>query len=214
MHENTRKWYTETWIRKTCDALRANRFKAEYFPNISETRDYILDQIPAGANLGLGGSVSVEELNILPLLEKKGVNIINPYYQDLPRDLVLQRRTESLSSDYYITGTNAVTVDGQLVNIDGLGNRVAALAFGPKHVFVVVSHTKITSSVDEALKRIQTVAAPMNTRRLNRKTPCRETGICMDCDSEERICNATLILRRATLQDRITVVIVGESLGF
>jgi hypothetical protein len=142
------------------------------------------------------------------------VHIINPYYQDLSREEVLLQRRDSLASEYYITGTNAVTVDGQLVNIDGLGNRVAALAYGPKKVFVVVSYTKITASVDDALKRIQTVAAPLNTRRLNKNTPCRETGTCMDCDSEERICNATLILRRATLADRINVLIVGEPLGF
>ncbi|OGL46352.1 MAG: hypothetical protein A2161_07730 [Candidatus Schekmanbacteria bacterium RBG_13_48_7] len=214
MHEEIRKWHIDLLVGKTMEALRKNRFAAVYFDNVDGVCEYLQANIPSNVTLGLGGSVTVQELGIIPLLEKKGVHVVNPYNQDSPREQLLDQRRQSLLAEYYLTGTNAVTMDGQLVNIDGLGNRIAALAFGPKKVFVIVSTSKITSTVDEALKRIQNVAAPLNTRRLDRNTPCRDTGKCMDCSSDERICNATLILRRATLPNRITVVFVDAHLGF
>ena len=116
--------------------------------------------------------------------------------------------------DLFITGTNAVTEKGRLVNLDMIGNRVAAITFGPKNVIIMVGRNKIVADVDEAIERIKTYAAPVNVMRLEKKTPCLQTGVCQNCKSPERICNAWTISEKSFPQGRIKVILINEDLGF
>ena len=121
---------------------------------------------------------------------------------------------KAFSTDYYLMSSNAITLDGQLVNIDGTGNRVAALTFGPAHVILVVGMNKVTKTVDEALDRVHNVAAPPNAVRLGSDTPCGKTGVCADCLSPECLCAQVLVTRYSRIPGRIHVILVGESLGY
>ena len=121
---------------------------------------------------------------------------------------------KALSCDYYFMSTNAVTLDGELVNTDGNGNRVAALIFGPAQVIIVCGMNKVATDTDAAIARVRNIASPPNCNRLNRKTPCATTGVCADCLSPECICNHTVITRRCGTPHRIKVLLVGEELGY
>jgi len=118
-----------------------------------------------------------------------------------------------MNSDVYLTGTNALTIDGKLVNEDATGNRVASMIFGPRQVIVIAGINKIVKDVDSALERIEMHAAPMNSRRLKYPNPCAETGFCSDCSGERRICNIVTIMRKKPAQTEVTVIVVGEEMG-
>ena len=164
--------------------------------------------------IGVGGSVTLAEIGLMEALAKGNYNFINQYEEGISEDEGLRRRKISLLSDIYFTSTNAVTENGWLVNVDGQGNRVAAMAFGPATVVVIVGRNKIRATLYEALDRIRTIAAPRNTKRLNKETPCVESGVCQDCDAEDRICNTTSIIKRQADPERIHVIIVDEDLGY
>ena len=132
----------------------------------------------------------------------------------MSKEEVLEALRGEINSDVFLTSSNAVTMDGKLVNKDMIGNRVAAMIFGPKRVFVVVGVNKIVENVKEALERIERVAAPLNAKRLGVKTPCVETGYCTDCDSPDRICRVTTIIERRPSRTDLTVVLVNENLGY
>ncbi|MCX6356355.1 MAG: lactate utilization protein, partial [Candidatus Aureabacteria bacterium] len=138
------------------------------------------------------------------------------YREGLSRDEGLALRHRSLEAGVFFSGTNAITLEGELVNIDGYGNRVAALAFGPAHVVIVAGVNKIVKDVAAGIARIKTVAAPLNCRRLDRRTPCNKTGNCdeRNCAGPERICNVLSVIRRQPGGNRITVILVGEDLGY
>lgn len=126
----------------------------------------------------------------------------------------MEIRRKQLTCDVFLTGTNAVTIDGRLVNTDGVGNRVAAMIFGPKKVIIAVGINKIVKDIAEAEKRIKLYAAPMNNKRLNLPNPCIRTGECMDCQGPTRICNVTTILNKRPMLTDIHIFVVGEDLGF
>ena len=128
-------------------------------------------------------------------------------------DEQMERRRRSLLVDFFITGTNAVTEDGQLVNLDMLGNRVAALTFGPRHVVVLLGRNKIVPSLEEAMFRVKNIAAPANAMRLDKKTPCVKTSYCEECKSPERICNTWTITEKSFPKGRVRVVLINQDLG-
>ncbi len=224
-----RKWFYEQCASRVVDNLKKNKMNAQYVSSRQEALSAILDMIPAEAVVGRGDSVTLDQVGVTGELMKRNQNrIIDPFEKNadgsFPR--VEQRRKvqrEALLSDVFLTGTNAVTLDGKLVSTDGAGNRVAAMIFGPKKVIVVAGANKIVKDVNEALERIRTVAAPMNTKRHYLKhqipelgdLPCVRTGRCADCKSDGRICNYTVIIEGATISEkgRINVVLVGEELG-
>ena len=167
-------------------------------------------------SIGVAGSVTVRELNILAALEGKGKDIYDIWDPSLSPEELLQTRRAQLTCDLFLTGTNALTLNGEIVNIDGTGNRVAAMAFGPKKVVVIAGVNKIVRDSDEAIKRIHEIASPMNCRRMrdHLKTPCGETGICNDCRSPHRACRITTIMNQRPLQADISVYIIGKEIGF
>jgi acyl-CoA hydrolase len=174
----------------------------------------ILNLIPPDALVGVGGSLTVRELVLLNALLQRGNEVAQHWQQGLSQEARTAIRRQQLTADVFLTSSNAITETGQLVNVDGVGNRVAAMIFGPSKVIVVAGVNKIVKDLEGALDRVNNVASPMNARRLQRKTPCDTTGVCIDCRSPERICNVTTIINRRPIRTDFTVVLVGEERGY
>jgi L-lactate utilization protein LutB len=208
------KWHNETIGRKVVAALIKNRFAAEYAENKADALARVLAAIPEGKSVGFGGSVSKEEIGLAAALEERGDRIFNPHLLHLTVEESLALRRQSLTADVFVTSSNAVTLDGQLINVDGTGSRVAALAFGPGKVVVIAGINKIVPDVDAGLKRLRAIAGPANNRRLNKPNPCAATGVCVNCDSPARICNITTITHKRPRQSDVHIIIVGEALGY
>lgn len=208
-------WHNDTLGAKAVEALNKNNFNAVYVKTRQEAIDQVLSLIPQDATIGVGGSWTINvELGISALLEDRGHTVYNHNKPGLSPEESLDLRRKELTSDVFLSGTNALTLDGKLVNVDGAGNRVAAMIFGPKKVIIVTGVNKIVRDVAEAERRIELHAAPINNKRLSRPNPCTQTGVCMDCQGPTRICNVTTILRKRPAAVEFHVVVVGEELGF
>lgn len=206
--------YTEADLEDVIHNLTKNNFNASLWATKQEAIDHILTLIPENAAIGVGGSWTVQQLGILEALENQGHQILDHNKPGTAPEQSMQIRHSQLGADVFLTSTNALTKEGQLVNTDGVGNRVAAMIFGPKRVIVVAGINKIVENLAKAEERIQTIAAPLNNKRLNRPNPCVNTGKCMNCQLPTRICNVTTILsKRPSLTD-IHVIIIKEELGF
>lgn len=208
------QWHNDTFGDKVVKALEKNNFQAYYVADRAAAIEKVLSLIPAGKTIGVGGSWTLKDLGIPEKLEQKGHIVFDHNKPGITAEESLALRHKELSCDVFISGTNAITLDGQLVNTDGSGNRVAAMSFGPKKVVVVVGVNKIVSDLDAAMERIELYAAPINNKRLDRPNPCTVTGVCMDCQGPARICNMTTILHKKPPTMEFHVVIVGEELGF
>jgi len=210
---NTKQWHMKTIIQRTHKALKRNGFTVEYAANIAQALETLLKIIPKTALVGIGGSITVRELGLVQALQDRG-NPVAQHWGEYPPDERMKIRRQQLTADVFLTSSNAITEKGQLVNVDGAGQRVAAMIFGPKKVIVVAGVNKIVSDLDTAIDRINNIAAPINAKRLNRKTPCATTGVCNDCDSAERICNITTIINKRPSLTDFTVVLIGQELGY
>jgi L-lactate utilization protein LutB len=212
-----REWFEKERVKKTVESLSKNGFSTHYVTNKEKAVEKILSIIPNKALVGLGGSVTLRELNLPKLLNERG-NIVADHWranQDgASSKEVLRIRKQHINSDFFITSANAISETGILVNIDGGGQRVAATIFGPKHVIIVSGTNKIVRNLDEAIWRAKNIAGPINAKRLNRKTPCVKTGRCEDCESLERICNVTTIMHKKPSLTPVTVILIGEKLGY
>ncbi|HCL80034.1 MAG TPA: lactate utilization protein C [Synergistaceae bacterium] len=207
-------WQYEALGERAVEALKRNRFEAEYCATKEEAAKKLLSLIPEGASVGFGGSWTVKALGVSETLAKGGHALYDHGVPGLTNEEKLDLRRKQLTCDVFLSGTNAVTLDGELVNVDGSGNRVAAMIFGPKRVVVVAGANKIVRDLAEAFDRIETKAAPLNNKRLGLKNPCTETGTCMDCQSATRICNVTTIIEKKPGGADFHVLVVGEELGF
>lgn len=194
--------------------LQNNGFDACYADNAEEAAQKVLALIPPGANVGVGGSNTIRALGVIPILEKKGQAVYDHWKAGLDAAQKKQVRKKHLTCDVFLTSSNAVTLAGQLFNVDGTGNRIAAMSFGPEKIIVVAGANKIVTNLDEAYSRIKNVAAPLNGRRLGFKTPCVLTGKCADCKTDDRMCNITVIMDRKPRANDMTVIMVGEELGY
>ena len=154
----------------------------------------------------------MDDIGVQKALQERGNMVFN--HQGLSKEEAFKVRRQEITADVFLSGANAVTLEGELINVDGSGNRVAALAFGPGKVIVVAGANKIVKNEAAGRERIKMMAAPLNADRLQRKTPCRVTGMCMDCHSPERICNVTTITHRPLTYTDIHVIIVGEAMGY
>jgi len=206
------KFY-EPRCQKAVKALIKNGFNAIYVPTKEEAVKRALELVPPNATVGVGGSVTVRELGIVDELQARGHVVFDHHLgkTDEERDRI---RKAQLTCDVFFSSTNALTLDGKLVNIDGTGNRVASMIFGPGHVVLIVGANKITDDLEQAMLRAKQVASPMNCIRLNRNTPCVTTGYCTDCGSEDRICRVTTIIEYRPTLTNFTVIVVGEEIGY
>jgi L-lactate utilization protein LutB len=212
-----RECHEKKIVKKTIDSLKKNGFTSYYVQDKIEAVKKILSLIQKNTLVGLGGSVTLREMNLPSLLKEKGNQVADHWKareEGASSEEVLKIRRQHINSEVFLTSTNAVTETGILVNIDGGGQRVAATIFGPKHVIVIVGINKIVRDLDEAIWRTKNIASPINAKRLNRKTPCVKTGLCTDCESTERICNVMTIMYRRPSVSSITVILVGEKLGY
>lgn len=197
------------------DNLTRNGFQACFVETAAEARETVLRMVPLGAPVGVGGSVTIRQLNLIETLRGQGHEVYDHWQEGLSPDEIRAVKLKHITSPVFLTSTNAITQDGRLVNIDNTGNRVAAMVFGPEQVIVVAGQNKIVAGLDEALERIKTKVAPVNTQRRGDKTPCAVTGQCQDCHSPDRICRVTAILERKTKGvGTFSVIIVGETLGY
>ncbi len=195
--------------------LEKRNMEGFYCETKEEALKKALEIMEEGASISWGGSVSVSEVGLIDAVKAKGS------YKVIDRDVYPRDSAEfqkaledGMTADYFLMSTNAITHDGQLYNIDGSGNRLSNLIFGPKNVIIIAGVNTITVDLEEAEKRTRNVAAPLNSIRLNRSTPCVTTGKCHDCQSEDCICCQAVITRRSRIKNRIKVIIVNESLGF
>lgn len=208
------QWHRDTLGQRTVEALKKNEFDAVYFSNRAEAVEHILSFITPEATVGIGGSMTLNALDIPAQAKAKGANVLNHNVPDLTPEARMEILRGQLTSDVFLSSSNAITLDGCLVNIDGVGNRVSAINFGPKKVVLVVGVNKICTDVHAAYRRIGMIASPMNNQRLERPNPCTKTGVCTNCQGPTRICRIySTIKRKPTLSD-ITVVIIGEELGY
>ncbi len=209
------EWHREALGKRVVEALKKNSFDAEYIATKEEARQKILEMVSAEATVGIGGTVTIRnELNIIDNLKARGNTLFIHNLPHLTPEENAEIRRKQLTCDFFLTSTNAVTLDGKLVNVDGVGNRVAAMIYGPKKVIVVAGINKVVKDVDSALERIELWAAPMNNKRIGLPNPCTKTGICMDCQGTTRICNITTILRKKPNETDMTVLVVGEEMGY
>jgi hypothetical protein len=209
-----KKWHKEILAQKVVESLKKNNFNADYVPTKEEAKKKVLDLVGDSTSIGIVGSMTVIELGILEEMENTGKELLNHGLATLSLEEKTAIRRRQLTCDCLICSTNAVTLDGKLVNVDGTGNRVSAMIFGPQKVIIVAGINKITKDLDAAMERIETYAAPMNNKRLNFANPCIKAGICMDCKTDTRICNVTTILRKKPTLTDINIIIVGEEIGY
>lgn len=194
--------------------LKSRNFDAYYCATRDEALEKAISLIPTGSIVGWGGAASAQDIGLLDVMRTGD-------YREIDRDKALNPEERNVAmrqcllSDVFITGANAISMDGQMVNIDGNGNRVAAIVYGPKSVIVVAGMNKVVDTVEDAVVRARTVAAPINKQRFPAPTPCMATGSCADCNSDGCICNQILITRRNSgTPGRIKFILVGEELGF
>jgi hypothetical protein len=223
-------WYYEARAKTAAASFKRRNIQAVYVPDRQAALKAVLEMIPAGTTVVRGDSISVDQIGIIPELRKRGANkIIDPLERKadgsfaIPEDQQKRVARQAFSADVFLVGSNAVTLDGKLVNTDGRGNRVAPMIYGPDKVIVVAGCNKLVKNLDEALERIRLIAAPINAKRHFLKhqasgmgeLPCVRTGTCADCAHDWRICRYTVIIEGAMKweKDRINVVLVGEDLG-
>ena len=209
------EWYKEELVRKVIEALAKNNINGLYVRTGAEAREKVLGLIPQGSTVGNGGSLTLEQTGVLEALRTGDYNYIDRRRPDIGVEEQTRLARESQFADVFLMSTNALTMDGKIVNIDGVGNRVAALIFGPPKVIIVAGINKIVPDVDAAVHRIKNYVSPIHARRRDRPLPCAKTGHCVDCHVPERFCNAVVTLEHQYQhnKDRITVIIVGEELG-
>lgn len=212
--EDALGFVTRQRMERTAQALRKNNMEAYIVETAAEVAPLVKSLLKPGDTVSVGGSVSLNECGILPLLRSGEYEFLDRYAPDLGPEGVEEVFRKSFFADAYLSSSNAVTEAGELYNVDGNANRVAALTFGPKSVILVVGCNKLVRDLEEAQRRVKEVAAPANCHRLGCKTPCAVTGQCGDCQGDGRICCTTVIHQRQRVKGRIKVILVGQPLGY
>jgi L-lactate utilization protein LutB len=208
------KWAGRQRLELAAKALTKHGFSTVVVETKEEAAAKVLEMIPAGAKVGIGGSITVRELGLVDALGARGNTVYQHWKPGLTREEEMAIRRAQLTSDVFLASSNAVTLSGELVNIDGVGNRVASEFFGPGKIILIAGVNKITKDVTDGIWRTRNIAAPANGHRLNIKTPCGVAGYCNDCDSPERFCRVLVVLERQPSRSDITVVLVNEDLGY
>ena len=209
--------YWQLRLKDLKEALEANNFEVYLANSSDEAKAIVLQDIlpKIGARrISWGGSMTFTDSGLYDALKRMpGMEVIDTFDKTVSPEEALERRRQALLTDLFITGANAVTENGQLVNLDMIGNRVAAITFGPKNVVILCGRNKIVADVDDAMLHIKEFTAPTNAMRLDKKTPCASTSYCQECKSPERICNHWTITEKSFPKGRIKIVLINEVLG-
>lgn len=201
-------------MERTAEALRRNNMYCECAESSEEALEIISELIQEGDTVTVGGSMTLFEAGVIDMLRDGSYNFIDRYKPGLTPEEIQEIYVKAFSSDVFLASTNAVTEKGELYNVDGNGNRAAAMIYGPKSVILVVGYNKIVKDLDAAKLRVEEIAAPANVVRLNIDSPCKTVGKCCHCSGETKICCDTVILGKQRVKDRIKVILVGEELGY
>jgi L-lactate utilization protein LutB len=215
--ENPIEYY---WLKRLEDlkeSLELNDFEVFIAENRAKARKVVLEEIlsKTGAKtVSWGGSMTFMDTGLYQDLKNDPrLEVLDTFNKDLPREEAMELRRKALLCDLFITGTNAVTEDGQLVNLDMVGNRIGGITFGPRHVVILMGRNKIVADLDEAMDRIKNYVAPTNAMRLDKKTPCAKTSFCEECNSPDRICNTWTITEKCFPKGRVRIVLINEDMG-
>lgn len=213
MDKNT-VWYIDQKVKRTIESLRKNNMESYYVKNNEELLNKVKELLKEDSTVAVGGSMTLQETGVMDLLRSGKYNFLDRNKESLSAKDIEEIYRKSFFADTYLTSTNALTENGELYNIDGRGNRVAAMIYGPNQVIVVVGTNKIVKDIEEAKERVKNYASPINAKRLNKNTPCATLGYCVDCESDDRICNDYVIIRRQGNKERIKVIIVDGEYGY
>jgi len=211
--EQLERWFREKQVERTINALKKNNFEALYVPDSKAALEEVMKRIPDGSTVGVGGSVTLGQIGLMDALKNRKIQLIWPFQQARNDEERLELIRKSFCSDVFLSGTNAVTEDGRLFNVDATGNRVGAMFIGPKKTIIICGVNKMVKDLEAAEKRVREWTAPQNAKRLGRKTPCVETGVCGDCSSPDRICNIKVTLVKKPSRTDVVVILIGENLG-
>lgn len=207
-------WIMEKRIERTIKALKDNNMNGYLVNSKEELLDKIKEICKEGELVSFGGSITLFETGVIDFLRNGNYNVLDRYKENLTPEDTKELYRKSFYADTYFSSTNAITEDGELYNVDGNGNRVAAMLYGPDKVIVVAGVNKIVKDVDEAINRNKQICAPANTKRLSIKTPCQVTGTCMDCKSPQRICCEYTLIKRQKTSGRMHIIFLNENLGY
>lgn len=208
------KWVNEQKIIRTIEALEKNNMNGYLVENEEELIDKIKEIVSEGSMVACGGSISLFETGVIDHLRSDRYKFLDRYKEGLTKEEIVKIYKEAFFADAYFSSSNAITEDGQLYNVDGNGNRVAALLYGPEKVIIICGINKIVPTLDDAIKRNKTVSAPANAKRLNKNTPCTKVGYCMNCNSKERICSEYTVIKRQSIKGRINVIFLNKEIGY
>ncbi|HAQ41728.1 MAG TPA: lactate utilization protein [Clostridiales bacterium] len=198
---------------KLKENFKNRNIEVNWFETLGEVKSYILNIVPVDCNIGIGHSATLQKMGITNSLLGRG-NIVYDKEIGKNREESKILKKKALLAEWYISGSNAVTVDGRIINVDHSGNRVAAISYGPDNVIIVVGINKITDTVEEGIKRVKNIACPLNAKRAGYNPPCVELNKCIDCASKERVCNILSIIEGQSEENRIKLCIVNEMCGF
>ena len=213
MNENI-KWVNEKKIEKTINNLKKNNINGYYVKDNDELINLIKDIAKEGEVVSVGGSMSLFESKVIELLRSGRYEFLDRYKKDLTQEDIKEIYRKSFFADTYFASANAITEDGKIFNVDGNGNRVAAILYGPDKVVLIVGVNKIVKNIEQAVARNRAISGPANANRLNLSTPCVKTGQCMECKSEERICCEYTVIKRQRNPKRMHVIFINDTLGF
>ncbi len=201
-------------MEKIIKNFKNHNMEIRFIENKAELFDYIDELLKSVKTVGWGDSLTLEELGVFDYIRKFDIEIFDKHLPNLSRE---EKRTiylKNFSADLFITGSNAITEDGKIVNIDGNGSRVAPMIYGPKCVLIIVGKNKLVKNEDLAMKRTRQIAAPLDAKRLEKNTPCTKLGRCIDCNHKERICNSFVTIANQFDNNRIKILVIDENLGF
>ena len=214
MGDTYQSWLWEKLAETSVSNLKKHGFEAYFAATVNEARDLIFEMISGYETFGFGGSDTTRVLGLIEELQKKGKTIFDHWQKGLTSDEDMEIRLQQGRCDCFLCSANAIAATGEVVNVDGVGNRTSAMSFGPKRVVIVAGMNKVTQDLESALRRVREVSGPMRAKSLGMDTPCAETGVCGDCNSPQRICRITTILHRKPMLTDMTLVLVNEALGF
>jgi len=214
MGDNYQPWLWEKLGEKCVKNLKKHGFDAHLVSTPDEAKDLILGMVLGHETFGFGGSDTTRSLGIVEKLKAEGKTVYDHWQTGFTKEEDLKIRLQQGRCDCFLCSANAISVTGEVINVDGVGNRTNAMTFGPKKVLIVAGMNKVTPDLESAFTRIRDVAGPMRAKSLGMETPCAETGICSDCNAPQRICRVTVILHRKPMMTDISVILINQSMGF
>jgi len=214
MSDEYKTWLWEKQGELCAKNLKKHDFDSHFTKDIAEARQLILDMITGYESFGFAGSSTTRALGIIDELNSRGRTIFDHWQEHLTPEESLKIRLEQGRCDCFFCSANAISLTGEIVNVDGVGNRTNAMTFGTKKVIIVAGMNKVRPDLHSAVKRVAEIAGPMRAKSLNMDLPCAQTGVCSDCNSPQRICRVTTILHRRPMMTDMSVILINQELGY